>query len=575
MTRSNEVSINEYLRDLTKRLWLAPEDDLALRIILFGLATGRIDVSVNETLEKVSERLTGRDYLFGRKDSLRAYECMDLMSQIKWAIDDLGEAETWNKLLWDMVDVYAKEKTLFIGGGYPTSILRTLVAWGTSPDVKVFALGFNAMPALLAENGRQVTVLTQGGPDMLLWRLFAQCSGIPIQIEEFAWREVEKSRTPIKTETDADLFLFLPWMAKVLHEKSDQAIMWLKNALDVAHGKILTILAPGYTFNETKQFLEFRRQAVQSRRLYAVAELPDNLCDFSILSSTLFLFDRSDCQHSSVAMTDLKKDSYFSRPMRRRQRVITSEGQAAVEALLQFSPDGLAYRAVPNEEIVASKFSLLPSKYLIHESQAAHIRQISAFKNKLTDFAEVIRPVPIANVEEGKKYHEVCAADISPYGRVSQPGTTTLVEAEKHTVAFERTILLPGDIVFVVKGSVGKCGIVGDDTQGNWVLGQPCVGLRLKDKTDKSFAYALVRYLRSTSFREYLISIVPSLQIPNRLAFMSVKQVEEFPVPTWTSEQIAAEAEAFMRQEKLIQEQQKINQALQEAELINIPSEWA
>jgi hypothetical protein len=576
MARTNEISISDSLHDLTKNLWLNPKDDLALRILLLGLATGRIDVGVNETLEQVCERITGRDYLFGRKDDLRAYECMDLMSQVKWAIGDLGEEETWNLLLWDKVDAYAKEKGMFIGGGYPTAILRTIAIWGTSPSAKVFSLGFNALPALLAEKGKQVTIWTQGGTDMLLWQLFKQCSGIPIDIEEYNWFEVEKSRTPIKATTDADLYLLLPWMTKGTKgfEKTDMALIWLKNALKVANGKILTTLAPGYTFNETQQFLEFRRQAVQSQRLYAVAELPDNLCDATVLSSMLFLFDRSDCSHSSVTMVDLKKESYFSRPMRRRQRVITQEGQDAVQKIIQFSPEGLDYRDVLNEEIAAANYSLLPCKYLIDERQAEHIRQIGAFKSKLTDFVEVIRPIPINECEKGEQYHEVCAADISEFGRVSQPSTCTMVEMEKQTLAFKRTILQPGDIVFVVKGSVGKCGIVGDNAPKNWVLGQPCVGLRLRAEVQKSFVYPLVRYLRSSDFKEYLKSIVPSLQVPNRLAFMSVKQVENFPIPSWTQEQIETEVKVFEEQECLLKEQARIAEALQKAELSEIPSNW-
>ena len=187
---------------------------------------------------------------------------------------------------------------------------------------------------------------------------------------------------------------------------------------------------------------------------------------------------------------------------------------------------------------------------------------------------DVIRPIPIKTDDSGDAYREVFASSISEYGQVTVPDSLTLVDERKQTAAFRRTVLQPGDVVYCIKGSVGKCGIVPHDAPKNLVLGQTCVCMRLKKGVDESVSVALVQYLRSGTFKQYLIAEVPSLSAPNGVPFMSVSMVESFPVPRWSQEQLLKESATFRQKEELLSEQQKIINTLKEMDLVSIPSDW-
>jgi restriction endonuclease S subunit len=96
-------------------------------------------------------------------------------------------------------------------------------------------------------------------------------------------------------------------------------------------------------------------------------------------------------------------------------------------------------------------------------------------------------------------YFEVAVADLDEVGRVRRP--TKQVSVSRDVVLQTRRALLKlGDIILVIKGSVGKVGFVRDvqdDSETNWIASQSFVILRLRPHAPIQDPRVLFRYLSS------------------------------------------------------------------------------
>ncbi len=112
-----------------------------------------------------------------------------------------------------------------------------------------------------------------------------------------------------------------------------------------------------------------------------------------------------------------------------------------------------------------------------------------------------------------------------------------------------------------------------DEPFEDWTIGQMCVGIRLKPDSPIS-AVALWRYLRTESFFKYLKKVVPALGMQARIVFMSAKDVENFPVPKLSAEQLSREEAIFEEQEQQLKKINELEKAVAAAEPKEMPADW-
>jgi type I restriction enzyme M protein len=117
----------------------------------------------------------------------------------------------------------------------------------------------------------------------------------------------------------------------------------------------------------------------------------------------------------------------------------------------------------------------------------------------LGDIVTFIRPMATPSKEGEVKAWEVGAADLPEVAYISSPIkevgiASASVEKNRHQ------FLQPLDIVLIIKGSVGRVGIVPENVpppgEGGWIVGQSGVILRVSNH-DIINPKALVMYLRS------------------------------------------------------------------------------
>jgi type I restriction enzyme M protein len=183
------------------------------------------------------------------------------------------------------------------------------------------------------------------------------------------------------------------------------------------------------------------------------------------------------------------------------------------------------------EEVAANDFNLSVERYVL-EPAARRVRDMASHAETalLEDIAELSRPQALPKPKDngGTKisFFEVGAADIDETGIVRQPSKELLLTPEliQHT---RRARLEEGDLLLVVKGSVGKVGLVRGLPKGaNWLASQSFVVLRLRQHGPLRDPRVLHRFLSS----EIGQTTLQSLRVGTTVLGLQMADVRRLPI---------------------------------------------
>lgn len=544
-------------------------------LLLFGIASGRFDAGFNETIDQALTRLTGveSDLIVYRSvpelPSLSKFA--DLVEQLRQAIAQYGEMKVLEQGLFQMPSTVWREEL------FPDQICRAFSAWKTeSAQAVVFDNGLDSLPFYLAADGKETVVFSPSCSVKSYWDLAGKATGLPLSGIACGYEEVGTFLEKIKPQ--ADCYLMGPFGFLITSPgktvKQDALAFLLSLVLPRMKGRIAVLSWAGLAFATKRSFLELRRSLVESERLSFTVAFPSNMLEWTGIPMLGLFIGATSEKRNVTRFADFSDETFHAQSNRRRRRVLNERGLTALDALLAMKQTGTPVAEVSKDRLLAdATVHLTPQNYLLELSGGDDLKTIENFPLKLSDIAEVIRPILRRTAEDGTPVREVGASDITAYGRVVEPRDTSFIEEEKVSEAFERTILKRNDIVFCVKGSVAKCGLVVDEPSERWTIGQMCVGIRLKPDAPIS-AVALWRYLRTESFGKYLKKVVPSLSMQTRVVFMPAKDVEDFPVPKLSLEQLSREQAIFTEQEKQLKQIKELEKTVAAAEPTEIPADW-
>ena len=357
-----------------------------------------------------------------------------------------------------------------------------------------------------------------------------------------------------------------PWGLRCTNTKDFQVQMMV-DALATVRGRMAFVVPSNVGYSPS--FEDARRHILTSQRLVSVLEFPAEACDISSRPLNVYLFDSIEEHHSTVSFASFSGASYWSpRSSRKNALELSSLGNSLIEAIAN-GRRSEQMTLVPAEQILDNDENCLSvNRFVVPSEDRQNVLKIESFTHTLMDFVEVIRPLPPKFDEMGDDFVEVAPADFNSAGIVELPTKNVRFNLQKVTKGFQNIILRQGDIIFCTKGLVGRCGIV-LETPDNWVLGQTCVILRLKENSLER-SVALTRYLRSKGGQAYLRMICDEGTLP----VIPAKRLERMPVPALQPEQTKTEVEKFQRQQAWLAEIERLKVAVQDEDMKEIPAEW-
>ena len=327
----------------------------------------------------------------------------------------------------------------------------------------------------------------------------------------------------------------------------------IENMVYSITGRFCVIVSLGFTFR-LGNTAKIRNEVLDTRRLQAVAELPAGfLPNSSISCAALFFAPKTDFQ-DSVMFINLSGGEFRDRE--RSSRMFTVLNNPAVE-ILKSGLAGTEYelcKKVSYSEIESGGNVITPSRYVLSAEVQSSQEQILKGSTRLSEIVDFVRVQVGRKENEGELYYEVTAGDINPAGLVEQPERA--IHLSKDNPAL-KSQLRQNDLIFAIKGSVGKVGLI-TGTPCNWVVNQSFVILRLKNK-DWPVEFVF-RQLKSNAMKNYIQSKTTGSVIPS----LTMAELRELPLIAPTPHLVEKQKFRHERQIKLVKQIRELQKELAE-----------
>ena len=327
----------------------------------------------------------------------------------------------------------------------------------------------------------------------------------------------------------------------------------IENLVYSITGRFCVIVSLGFTFR-LGNTAKIRNEVLDTRRLQAVAELPTGFLPNSGIScAALFFAPKTDFQ-DSVMFINLSGGEFRDRE--RSSRMFTVLNNPAVE-ILKSGLAGTEYelcKKVSYSEIESGSNVITPSRYVLSAEVQSSQEQILKGSTRLSEIVDFVRVQVGRKENEGELYYEVTAGDINPAGLVEQPERA--IHLSKDNPAL-KSQLRQNDLIFAIKGSVGKVGLI-TGTPCNWVVNQSFVILRLKNK-DWPVEFVF-RQLKSNAMKNYIQSKTTGSVIPS----LTMAELRELPLIAPTPHLVEKQKFRHERQIKLVKQIRELQKELAE-----------
>lgn len=295
-------------------------------------------------------------------------------------------------------------------------------------------------------------------------------------------------------------------------------------------GKVaLCLLPPSFLFRASKADQAFKERAICDYGLDTVVGLPRGIFGGSGIAGALVLFRREAAvekrgRHSQeIFMIDARGE---------RDGIGSGTGlPSGLAELIRSRVSSAISTSVSLDELVANDFNLSVERYVLGP-EALRMRELAAATTTvpLDDIVEFYRPQAIPSPKDTTipldTAAEVGISDIDEAGLVISPGKQIAIAPDMALQA-RRARLEPGDIIMVIKGSVGKVGFVREIPDGaTWLASQSFVILRLRRRTLITDPRVLFRFLSSSLGQ----TTIQSLRIGSTVPGLQMADVRRLPI---------------------------------------------
>lgn len=332
------------------------------------------------------------------------------------------------------------------------------------------------------------------------------------------------------------------WYRRFPEKTQSGTVLAIRHILAQMKGRAVVAVPNSVLFSSGAE-RSLRQDLLSERVVEAVITLPAGLLSSaSFAFSILVLNKKTRCE--SVRLVDARPEEF-----RESDKLV---GRFLVKAddilRLATSTDESDFAVtVSADEILENDAQLQPARYVLSPSQ----RKLQKWCSEtpimpLADVVETIRPMPTSSLEEGMVAYEVGVSDLPPFGHIQQPAKMVWIDPSVARKSSQQ-LLKSGDIVLIIKGSVGKLGIVGEinvpEGELGWIAGQSSIVLRSR-KIEPRY---LAMYLRSEIGQALMGRLVSDATI----SLLRLTDLMKLPVPVPSKEQQARVIEDFEQELRL------------------------
>lgn len=336
------------------------------------------------------------------------------------------------------------------------------------------------------------------------------------------------------------------------------ATLALQHIIAQTEGKIVFITSNSMLFSAGAE-RQLRERIVQNGMLEAVISLPSGLMSHAGIPLTILVLDTSK-KASTVRFVNAAVPYFYQQATRAKNQLIRTD---ELISLVNSNEDSPYAKSVAIQEIADNDMQLQVNRYVLD----AKAQKLNAFMSQheftaLGELVEIIKPIAALASEDGEPAFEVLAADVPEFGYIHAASKPVQMDIKSRKATDLK--LRQDDIVLMIKGAVGKVGIVGSTNDSYWTVGPSAVILRaIPGNVDPR---ALALFLRSGLGQHLLKGAASGAVQP----FIQLKELVALKIPV-SSLTEHMECGAILEQEEDIQTQiRRLNASLSEL----TPTQW-
>ncbi|OWF65093.1 hypothetical protein B6A14_04580 [Polynucleobacter hirudinilacicola] len=329
------------------------------------------------------------------------------------------------------------------------------------------------------------------------------------------------------------------------------SVLAVRHAMSQTKSKLVIAVQNSLLFSHGYE-KELRKDLVEKGMIEAVIAMPNGLLSLTNIAFTILVINPKGGLNS-VKFINADSPEFYVGVARTRNDLRNIDG---LLELIKSNKESTNCSIVSNQVVLSNDAQLQVDRYVVSDSRKRLEKQLSGLRKiQLGDIARTVRAIPLGSIESKPiAVMEIGAADLSQFGYIAPKGKTISVD-ENLAKRYEDCFLRPLDIVLIVKGSVGKIGIVPADVpgpgNGGWVAGQSAIVLRVHPEY---CAQSLFVQLRSPMGQELLAGIVSGATIK----LIQLRELMKLEVVQSTSDQDTKSREIVDSEERLERGIQKI-----------------
>lgn len=310
-------------------------------------------------------------------------------------------------------------------------------------------------------------------------------------------------RYPVE-EIRRDLFNRFPERTQI------GSVLAIRHALSQTNSRLVIGVQNSVLFSHGYE-KELRRDLVDRGMIDSVIAMPSGLLSQTNIAFTILILNpKGGAKSIRFINADTQE---FCESVSRTKAQLINLNRLMELATSNKNSDSCAIVSV--EKVLENEYQLQVDRYVVSEGRRQLEKRLSNLNTiQLGDIVRTVRAIP-AGLSPDKPIAamEIGAFDLPQFGYIEPKGKAISIDSNL-AKRYEDCFLRPLDIVLIVKGSVGKIGLVPFDApapgNGGWVAGQSAIVLRVHPEY---CAQSLFSQLRSQMGQALLHSIVSGATI--------------------------------------------------------------
>ena len=287
-------------------------------------------------------------------------------------------------------------------------------------------------------------------------------------------------------------------------------------------GTVVVSVPEGFLYSTMEK--DLRGHLVDNGMLKAVISLPSGIWTGTAVKISLLLIEPKG-NNEAVRFIDVTGEEFIEKTTR---RLLSLSNIDIILEYLASDKELDCAASVSSSIIQKNDYDLSVGRYLLDPNEKKVNKILSESTTVTLDsIVRFERGLSVKPDEGDYTVLEVGASELNNIGDISTPTKEANISESERTKN-QTGFLQPNDIIFILKGSAGKLGIVPEDvpTTGDrcWMVNRSAIVIRtISDKVNPKVLYA---YLKSDIGQTQISRLIKGATIPN----ISLKELKQIPI---------------------------------------------